>query len=573
MPAAEAAAVVDICRQVEGLPLALELAAAWVRVLPCAAIAAELRQGTELLRAVDASRPARHASIEIVFEQSWRRLGGAERDALARLSVFSGGFSVEAARAVSGALLPVLGALADKSLLAKDGARMHLHPLVQQLAALRLDAKPEVHATTEAAHAAWFQRWLARLAHASEEGERDTLQAIDREIENVRRAWRFAVAHGQADALAACVATLVSHCEHRARFEDGLALLREAIDSPLVQADNALHALLLGRAALLELRLARYDDAQASAARALAVARAARGAREHDTRFQATSVLAGCALFTGRVDEARRLYQQALALARIGALPHDIAATLENLALAEKRAGRYDESLRLSIEALAQQRRIGNQASVALGLSNLASMYLFMHDDAAAQAHLREALALSERHGLVSTRAFVLANLTELALKADDTEAARTHAERALEVAHSTGMRALAGWLQVQLARLAARRGELDGAHSLLAGAAELALTLGAQTLKAAVLLGLAELMEARGHAAPARRVLAFGVDQEAISAPDRDELRTEWARRASSAQADPPWPGIALDELLQRIVIEREPALGGLIAALGGGG
>ena len=64
MPAAEAAAIVDICRQVEGLPLALELAAAWTRVLSCDAIAAELRQGTELLHAVDATHPARHASIE-----------------------------------------------------------------------------------------------------------------------------------------------------------------------------------------------------------------------------------------------------------------------------------------------------------------------------------------------------------------------------------------------------------------------------------------------------------------------------------------------------------------------------
>ena len=138
VPAVEAASIVDICRQVEGLPLALELAAAWTRVLSCDAIAAELRQGTELLHAVDAAHPARHASIEVVFDQSWRLLGAAERDALSRLSVFHGGFSPEAARAVAGAPLPVLGALADKSLLRKEESRIYLHPLVQQLAAARL---------------------------------------------------------------------------------------------------------------------------------------------------------------------------------------------------------------------------------------------------------------------------------------------------------------------------------------------------------------------------------------------------------------------------------------------------
>src|SRR5213078_1805073 len=93
--AAESAAIVDICRQVEGLPLAIELAAAWVRVLSCRAIAEELRHGTELLRAADSRQPPRHASIQTVFDNSWRRLSPVEREALARLSVFHGGFSIE----------------------------------------------------------------------------------------------------------------------------------------------------------------------------------------------------------------------------------------------------------------------------------------------------------------------------------------------------------------------------------------------------------------------------------------------------------------------------------------------
>ena len=83
VPAVEAASIVDICRQLEGLPLALELAAAWTRVLSCDAIAAELRQGTELLHAVDAAHPARHASIDVVFDQSWRLLSQIERRAVA----------------------------------------------------------------------------------------------------------------------------------------------------------------------------------------------------------------------------------------------------------------------------------------------------------------------------------------------------------------------------------------------------------------------------------------------------------------------------------------------------------
>jgi predicted ATPase/DNA-binding SARP family transcriptional activator/Tfp pilus assembly protein PilF len=565
-PGAESAAIVDICRQVDGLPLALELAAAWVRMLSCAEIARELHQGTELLRAADARHPARQASIEAVFQGSWQRLGEAERAVLARLSVFQGGFAVETARAVAGASLPVLGALADKSLLSKEGPRMHLHPLVQQLARLRLEQGAAL-AATEAAHAAWFHRWLRQLEPATENGQRDALRAIDTEFENCRRAWRFSIAHGEAEALMHSATTLLNHFEHRARFEEGLALLREAVQAPpAAGSSDTLSALMLSRAALMEMRLARYAEAELTASRALA---SAHGATAREARYQALAVLGGCALSTGRPAEARSAYQQALALAQAGARAHDIAATLDNLSLCEKRLGRYDEALRMALEALTQHRRHGDDARLAVCLNNLGSMLTFMDDDEQARLHLREALQLSERHGLVSTRAFVLANLTELALKGDDVDAAREHAEQALEVAQGGGLRSLVGWLQVQLARLATRRGDLAPARALLAGSAELALSLGAQSVKPAVLMAWAELLEAQGEAGVARRVLAFAADEPSLSAPDRDELRAAWARRASAAALDPAWPGMGLDELLRRIAMEQELGHAPLIAAL----
>lgn len=563
-PVAESTAIVDICHQVEGLPLALELAAAWVRVLSCAGIADELRQGTELLRAADPRHPPRHASVDAVFEQSWRRLSAAEREALARLSVFHGGFTIEAARAVAGASLPVLGALADKSLLAKGGARMHLHPLVQQLAALRLDER-EARAVTEAAHAAYFHRWLRQLEPAAENGQRQALQAIDTEFENCRRAWRFAVEQGDAPSLMQSANTLLNHFEHRARFDEGLSLLRQAIDSPCGQAHSPLRALLLSQLALMQMRLARYAEADATATQALATPR---GGTHAEARFRALSVRGGTAVAQGRPLQARAAYQQALTLALAGTRPHDAAATLDNLALCEKRLGHYEEALRLTREALAQHRRHGDDARVAVCLNNLGSLLIFM-DDATAQVHLREALQLSERHGLHSTRAFVLANLTELALKADDVDSARQHAQGALELAESGGLRSLQAWTQVQLARLAARRGELPLARALLAASAELALTLGAQSVKPAIVLGFAELLEAQGQPGAARRVLGFAADEPSLSVPDREELRAAWARRATPSTQDPPWPGIELAALLQRIVTEQSSLHAGLIAEL----
>ncbi len=563
--AAERAAIVDICRQVDGLPLAIELAAAWVRLMPAAAIAEELRRGSDLLRTLDSTHPARHASIEQVFEQSWQRLAAAEQQGLARLTVFRGGFTAEAARAVADAALPVLAALLDKSLLHRAGTRLQLHPLVQQLAHQRL--QDGVRQRTQAAHAAYFHDLLRQLQRRVAAGEGQALNLIDAEFENCRLAWWHALEHAQADALARMAQVLADHGEHRARFEDGLALLRPLLDAPALQGARALQAVSRAQASFMLYRLARYAEAEALAGHALALARAARA---RPARLLALRTLASCATSTGRLILARRHYRQALAVAR--ALSQPVAQLLENLSLVEKRLGRYEEALRLAGEALALYRRDAQHAALALGLSNMASLRMFMDDDEAAAALLHEALALSEREGLTSTRAYTLANLSELAFKTHDWPAAQNHAERALEVARSTGLRPLAGWLQVQCARLALRRGQADAARTPLADAARLAQTLGAPALKAALLLGVAEFAEAHGHAAAARRLLASGAEDSTLSMADRDELRAAWARRADLTRPDPPWPALPMHELLRHLADESGAGPSALLALLDAG-
>lgn len=556
-PAAEAAAIVEICRRVDGLPLAIELAAAWVRVMPCAHIVEELKSGSELLRAIDGnSHPGRHASIEQVFEQSWQQLAPAEREALARLAVFRGGFTPEAARAVAGASLPVLAALADKSMLHRQASRLQLHPLVQQLALQRLD-DPVLRQRTLTAHATHFMQQLLQQRRGITSGDGRTLDQVDREFENLQLAWRHAAASGEAEPLAQGMAALTAYCEHRARFDDGEALFQAVLEAPALQGDRTLRATARGHLAMLVYRQARLADAVALADQALAEARRA---RDPAARGVALRALAASAMAGGQLAESRRLWNEVLALAR--SLSQPTGPVLDNLSVVTKHLGDYEEALRLSAEALAQYRASGNHAALALGLSNRASMCLLMDDHEQAAVQLREAAQLAEREGLTSTRAYVLANLTELALKTQDWAAARTFAERALELARGAALHALDGWLRVQLARLALRRGEADAARRGLAEAAGLALTLEILSLKAAVVLGLAEWLEHQGQPAAARRVLAFAAGDLTISAANRDELRAEWVRRAGAqTEPDPAWPGLTLRELLERV--QREETAG----------
>ncbi len=137
-------AVVQICRLVSGMPLAIELAAGWVRLLSCAEIAVEVARSLDVLAAGQRNLPERHRSMRAVFEYSWRLLSQGEQTVLAALSVFAGGFGRDAAQAVAQAGLPMPMALASKSLVQRmDAGRYMLHELVRQYAQEQLTNSPQ----------------------------------------------------------------------------------------------------------------------------------------------------------------------------------------------------------------------------------------------------------------------------------------------------------------------------------------------------------------------------------------------------------------------------------------------
>jgi tetratricopeptide (TPR) repeat protein len=556
VPETEAAAIADICRQVDGLPLAIELAASWSRVLSCEAIAAQLRDGLQLLRSSDATRPARHSSMQVVFDESWRHLGAAERDALARLSVFEGGFSAEAARTVAHAFLPVLAALVDKSLLRKDGARLHLHPLLHQHAGSRLEAS-EARDEAQRAHALHFHRLMAQLRQATTQGDPDALSTLDREFSNCRKAWRWAGAHGPVSAIAGSALTLMQFCDHRFRLEEGLALLHEAIESPAVRADPGTEALVTSAAAHFKYRLDRYPQAEADARRALATTEAG---SHYETRLQCFKVLGGCCLRTGRLEEAKQWFWEAYRHSHSPGM-------LDNISIVEKTQGNYDEALNLAHQSLVQHRLLKDLAGEALTLNNLGTLCVDRREYGPARAHLTESLALCERHGFTNTRAMALSNLLELEVNTGNLDAAAAHARQALEMSLATGSVAVASWTYFQASRLAVRRGDLAAARSELAAGLEIAISVGRRNLQFTALACFAEILEAQGEAGCARSVLAFCVDHPDNNSNERNQMR---ARIAASSEPIVGWPGIALDDLIHRVVVERDLSHAPLVAMIG---
>ncbi len=193
---AEQQTVLRICQLVEGMPLALEMTAAWLKRLPIHEIIKELEQaGLDILESPARNVPDRHRSMRTVFDYSWQLLTNKERDVFKKLSVFRGGFRKEAAQAVAGASLATLSTLVDKSLLHVDtSGRYDLHELLRQYAEERLNVTPEVSRQTHDSHCQYYAEFMAqRTTNIVSHFLSTVFAEVAADLENVRSAWEWAV--------------------------------------------------------------------------------------------------------------------------------------------------------------------------------------------------------------------------------------------------------------------------------------------------------------------------------------------------------------------------------------------
>jgi tetratricopeptide (TPR) repeat protein len=183
--------VARICQLAQGMPLAILLAAAWVPTLGTAEIAAEMERSLDFLAADWRDEPERHHSMSAVFDAMWWMLTEEERDVFARLSVFRGGFTREAAEAVTGADLRTLGSLIRKSLLQRDrGGRYEIHELLRQYAETKLEEQPAGKKRALDLHCAVFVEFMQFWDVGPQKMELKTFLS---DLDNIRAAWRHAL--------------------------------------------------------------------------------------------------------------------------------------------------------------------------------------------------------------------------------------------------------------------------------------------------------------------------------------------------------------------------------------------
>jgi predicted ATPase/DNA-binding SARP family transcriptional activator len=503
--------VVRLVRAYEGLPLAIELAAACLPVVPPAALVADFERSAALLDAVASARPAADAlALRASFDRSWSTLRDGERRALARLALFAGDFDRAAAEHVAGAALPLLASLCDRSLVqARDEHRFALHPVVRQFARALLD-----DAAAAGRHAFHFGRLLAECTASAAP---DRIRRIDRCLPDALAAWRWARRERSHAALLLLAEPLTTAFDLTGRWAEGLAQL----DAALEEADDAgvaaetVRAELLRCAAMLHYRRGEFELAERRARESLRRMTALRRLRGAE---MCLNLIGGVLRQRGEWDAAERFFERALRRAvAVGnrALAHRIG---NNLATAEMGSGRTAAAVDRCDALLAQHRADGDPVAIAMTLIVLGNGLHALGREQEALGRYREGLQLAESHQLVTLRPFFLIALGSTFRRLGRVEEARGWYTRVLDCPPGTVEPNVAIDTRLGLARL-------DLAHDPVAAAARLqeALDLAARAASPGWLThavaACGEWFCARGQVERAAPLLAFAAASRAIDA------------------------------------------------------
>jgi len=475
-----------ICRRLDGIPLAIELAAARLRGMPADELEARLDERFALLTGGSRAGLPRQQTLRATVDWSWELLTGAERSVLARLSTFAGGFGLAAAEAVAAGpdvpaaeVLGRLGALVDKSLVQFDRtgsgpARYRLLETVRQYAAGQLDALgPAVADSARVAHRDYYLALAEAAApHLVAADQAAWLDRLDAELGNLRAAIAFSLIQPDPAPGLRLATSLRVYWRARGHAAEGAAALRALLDAPAAQGATLPRARALAAAARLLQQTGGYAIAEDYCQEALAIARTA---RDDYLVAELLRVRAVILLRQGQPGAAQPLIESGLGLARHLGEPYLTARLLSARAFAADVEGDHPGAARDAAESARLFRQAGDRLGVGQMLGNLGYYELSAGDLDAARRHLAEshdiARPLKDRYSIVHTTF----NLGLAEYLGGSPDGARAWFAESLDLARRMGMRAMMAYALIGLA-LASGGGADPGWSARLHGAADQAL-------------------------------------------------------------------------------------------------
>ncbi len=556
-------AVADIAKLLDGLPLAIELAAARIRVLSPAQIVQRLKDRFVLLAGARGAA-ARQATLKAAIDWSWELLSPWEQAALAQCSVFEGGFTIEAAEAVldlsawpaAAPAIDVVQSLVDKSLVRAwlptscaglDSAEstFGMYSSVHDYATQRLrDMGVAANQRSERAHGAFFAALGTdvRLDALHGHGGVQRYRALARDLGNVVLACRRAVDRGDADSAVPCYVAALQVLEQQGPLSLAVEL---AASLESLRLSDRQRAAALAACATAAWRTGKLEDATALLRRALEAARSAQDLRR---QADASGQLGTVCTISGKhlealphFEEAQRLFRaighrgrEAWMLAWLASVNDDLGRVelaeqqyrdaitvlretgdrvnegrhLFNLAATLANQGRVVPAIELASGALAIHREVGNRRELALTQAGLAEMACEQGRFEDARELLQQALCNAREVGTRYYEAHILGSMGHLAKACGELDEAHVRYESALAIYQEVGSMHDIGAALDDLGELATQRRNFDDARLLLEAALDIHRRSGARRFEGSALVRLASLHLKRCEVAPVRDLL-----------------------------------------------------------------
>lgn len=432
--------VVQICRLLGGVPMAIELAVAWLRVISCAQVAREISRNLDFLATRLRDVPERHRSIRAVFEHSWRLLTPSEQETLQQLSVFRGGFDYSAAAQVAKASWLDLVALKEKSLLSVNSSgRYTIHELLAQYSAEKLERSSAMKEATLNRFGAYFVNFLyQREAILFGPGQLQAAADIAIELDNIRAAWQWVLQQDRIEEIRRSASAFYFFCQLQSRFLEGAERLQRAqhcLESlqPSTERDLTLAAIYC-HLAWLYIRLGEFELAVTVSQRSRELNLELGRPLQHFIAGDPSVPLALVYHIQGDYPRALELAEEALHMAEVQNDTHNLsfihyALTATNLAL-----GNYEKAHKHVEAATQSTRAVGNRWFLPYILNESGKVARARGNYAEAKSLFQESYEIKQEFSDPEGMAVALNHLGEIAwLQADYEEAKRLYM-KALEI-------------------------------------------------------------------------------------------------------------------------------------------
>ncbi len=502
--------LLDICRMVDGLPLGIELAAGWSRMLPISEIAKEIEKNLDFLASNVQNLPKRHRSLRAVFDYSWQLLSQDEQSAFQKLCLLPASFDHQAASYIADASLPTLMSLLDKSLLRQsDQAHYKVPNLLRQFGEETLRQQGQSYRLTQRKFCTYFSEFLNhREALLQSPEQKSVLDEIQTSLPHLRLSWQWSVDQVKVEWLDQSLHAFFLFFEKKGLFREGLelfekaflqlkkvstnddhpatlllfklmtrqghlmrllslnqkslALLQKSADQLAMLDASSEYAFTLTSLANTQLRLGQSDQAEATFSKAMDVYQAI------DDPIGMASVLNGLSNISyhyGNLEDAQRKTEESLALRRQENDLVGVAASLNNLGNITGDRGDLENCISYYEESLDIKKKLGESLGVATTLNNLGATYAVFGEYEKAVYYHKQSLENHRKIGDLWGTATSISNIARCYLDLKQYEKSKQMEEESLIMRQEIGdIRGIAVSYH-HLAILAIKQDDLEAAQ------------------------------------------------------------------------------------------------------------